>query len=101
MFDTTPVIDLLKELSGQEMIREEFLQYVRRQSPLPPKVVAGRLEQQPAVTNYHFLSADGRWKLNLTRDFISLSTLHYTDWETFARQLDFYMQLQKIKNNIK
>ena len=23
MFDTTPVIDLLKELSGQEMIREE------------------------------------------------------------------------------
>ena len=40
------------------------------------------------MTNYHFLSADGRWKLNLTKDFIALSTLRYTGWEDFARHLD-------------
>lgn len=87
-FPTILSINTTEPADFQEMIRGEFPQYVRRQSPMPPKVVAGRLEQQSPVTNYHFLSEDGRWKLNLTKDFISLSTLHYTDWETFARQLD-------------
>lgn len=40
------------------------------------------------VTNYNFLSADSQWKLNLTENFIALSTLHYTGWEEFARHLD-------------
>ena len=87
-FPTILSINTTEPADFQEMIREEFPQYVRRQSPLPPKVVAGRLEQQPAVTNYHFLSADGKWKLNLTRDFISLATLQYPGWEEFARYLD-------------
>ena len=55
---------------------------------LPPKVVNGKPESQPPVTNYHFLSQDGRWKLNLTKDFIALSTLSYPGWEEFARMLD-------------
>ena len=55
---------------------------------LPPKVVNGKPEPQPPVTNYHFLSQDGRWKLNLTKDFIALSTLSYPGWEEFARMLD-------------
>jgi uncharacterized protein (TIGR04255 family) len=46
------------------------------------------VRQQPPVANYNFISADGFWKLNLTENFIALSTLHYAGWETFARQLD-------------
>lgn len=42
----------------------------------------------PPVNNYTFISEDGFWKLNLTKDFISLSTLRYTCWEDFASQLD-------------
>jgi len=33
--------------------------------------------------NHEFLSADGQWKINLTRDFIAFSTLTYTRWEEF------------------
>lgn len=67
----------------QESIRAAFPQYVARQETVTPS-------QKPAtqVTNHHFISADNRWKVNLTQDFISLSTLQYTSWEDFARQLD-------------
>ena len=72
----------------QERIREDFPQYARKQDVLPPQIVNGKPEPQPPVTNYHFLSQDGRWKLNLTKDFIALSTLSYPGWEEFARMLD-------------
>ena len=76
----------------QEAIRAEFPQYARRQDAAPPRITLGgpapKVEQQPPVTNHHFLSADNRWKLNVTRDFIALSTLTYPGWEAFARQLD-------------
>ena len=45
-------------------------------------------EPQPPVTNYQFLSADGRWKVNLTNSFLALATPAYTNWETFANKLD-------------
>ena len=77
----------------QETIREAFPRYAKRQDNAPPQIVGlggpnPQIRQQPPVTNYNFLSADGRWKLNLTQNFISLSTLHYTGWEEFARRLD-------------
>ena len=77
----------------QETIRETFPRYVKRQDVAAPQIVGlggpnPQLRQQPPVTNYNFLSADGLWKLNLTQNFISLSTLRYTGWEAFARQLD-------------
>ena len=77
----------------QEAIRAEFPQYARRQDAAPPRITGlggpnPKVEQQPPVINHHFLSADSRWKLNVTRDFIALSTLTYPGWEHFARQLD-------------
>ena len=77
----------------QEAIRTEFPQYARRQDAAPPQITGlggpnPKVEPRPPVTNYNFLSADNRWKLNLTRDFIALSTLTYPGWEDFARQLD-------------
>lgn len=92
-FPTILSINNTEPADFQEAIREEFPQYVRRQEALPPKVVKlpdgkAQVQQQPPLTNYNFLSADGRWKINLTRDFIALSTLSYTGWEDFAHHLD-------------
>ena len=87
-FPTILSINNVEPADFQERIREDFPQYARKQDVLPPQIVNGKPESQPPVTNYHFLSQDGRWKLNLTKDFIALSTLHYPGWEEFARQLD-------------
>ena len=78
-------INQMEPAEFQEDIRDAFPQYARRQD-LPP--IVGGQTPPPPVTNYHFLSEDGRWKLNLTKDFIALSTLYYPGWEEFARHLD-------------
>lgn len=87
-FPTILSINNVEPADFQERIREDFPQYARKQDILPPQIVNGKPEPQPPVTNYHFLSQDGRWKLNLTKDFIALSTLSYPGWEEFARMLD-------------
>ena len=87
-FPTILTINNVEPADFQERIREDFPQYVRKQDMLPPRLVNGKPEPQPPVTNYHFLSQDGKWKLNLTKDFIALSTLSYPGWEEFARMLD-------------
>ena len=76
----------------QELIRADYPQYTRNIEKLPPKVIGQpgnmKFEEQPVVVNYQFLSADGRWKVNLTNTFIALATPAYTCWESFARKLD-------------
>ena len=76
----------------QEAIRDQFPQYLRRQDNAAPRVTGApghfTLENQPAVTNYQFTSADGVWRVNLTRRFLSLTCSRYTCWEDFAKKLD-------------
>lgn len=77
----------------QEAVRRQYPRYAARtEQPAPrlanPGTPQQRLEQPPAVQNYNFISEDGRWKLNLTRSFIALSTVGYTRWEDFAQRLD-------------
>lgn len=76
----------------QELIRGSYPQYTRNIEKLPPKVLGQpgnmKLENQPDVINYQFLSADGRWKINMTNNFIALATPAYTVWEEFAQRLD-------------
>lgn len=92
-FPTILSINTTEPADFQETIRDAFPQYIRKQDAPAPKLTGlgtanVRLEQQTPITNYTFLSADNKWKLNLTRDFISLSTLEYAGWEDFARHLD-------------
>ena len=47
-----------------------------------------KLEEQPNVTNYQFATADSSWRVNMTKNFISLATNRYTVWEDFAGKLD-------------
>ncbi len=90
-FPTILPIQTSEPAAFQEAIRREFPRYAVRQEQLPPKVIPGptpALEPQKPVANHTFLSADNAWKLNLTQNFIALSTLRYQRWEDFAAQLD-------------
>ena len=91
-FPTILSINATEPADFQEMIRSDFPKYVRRQDIQQPRLIktpAGpKFEQQPPITNYNFISEDGCWKINLTQHFISLSTVRYENWETFANHLD-------------
>lgn len=92
-FPTILTINNVEPADFQEAIRDTFPQYARRQDQPAPKITGAgtpnmQVERPAPITNYHFLSADNRWKLNVTRDFIALSTLNYPGWEEFARHLD-------------
>ena len=84
-FPTILAINAKAPADFQETIRGMFPKYMVRQESVPAKDPSGRPVQ---VQNHHFISADSRRKVNLTQDFISLSTLDYPSWEDFARQLD-------------
>lgn len=87
-FPTILTINSVEPADFQEAVRADFPQYARRQEA-PPPVPQGANAARPApVSNYHFLSEDNHWKLNLTKDFIALSTVRYPGWETFAGRLD-------------
>ena len=86
-------INAVEPADFQEAIRDAFPQYARRQDAAPPRITGlggpnVKVEQQPPVTNHNFVSEDNVWRLNLTKDFIALSTLRYPGWEEFARHLD-------------
>jgi len=92
-FPTILSIGSTEPAQFQESIRADFPKYVARQEQQPPRVVNGKLEQAPPITNYNFISTDGFWKVNLTKDFVALSTLRYTRWEEFAQKLDKVLAL--------
>ncbi len=91
-FPTILSISAKEPAEFQELIRGDFPRYSKNLEKLPPKVSNGpngvKVEEQPAVTNYQFVSGDGRWKVNLTNNFIALATPAYTTWEVFAGKLD-------------
>lgn len=77
----------------QEAIRGDYPRYVARQDRPAPRITNANtpnpaVEAQKPITNYNFISEDGRWKVNLTKDFVALSTVGYTRWEDFAGRLD-------------
>lgn len=84
-FPTILSISAKEPAEFQEAIRAEFPRYARNLEKLPPKVIgqpgAMKLEEQPTVVNYQFLTAAGDWKVNLTNTFLALATPVYTTWE--------------------
>jgi len=68
----------------QDTIRENFPRYTCREEPLP-SADGGKRQ---TMKNHSFISADGTWKLSLTKEFIALSTMRYPGWDSFARTLD-------------
>lgn len=92
-FPTILSIGSTEPAQFQEQVRGEFPRYMAKQEQQPPRLVNGKLEQAAPITNYNFISTDGLWKINLTKDFIALSTLRYQNWEEFAQKLDKVLAL--------
>lgn len=72
----------------QELIRGEYPNYSVREEQIPPQPGAKPGTRPSTVKNHQFISLDGGWKVNLTQNFISLSSHRYTRWEEFAQRLD-------------
>lgn len=92
-FPTILSIESREPADFQEEIRSRFPLYTQRKEAGPATIIqrsggAPELQAPQSVTNYHFVTEDHLWRLNLTKNFISLSTLHYTGWEDFAAVLD-------------
>ena len=91
-FPTILAIGAREPVDFQEAVRTQFPRFAAKEERPAPKL-AGlgtpevRMEEQKPVINYSFISADGRWRLNLTSGFISLSTVAYPGWEEFAGML--------------
>lgn len=81
-------IEAQEPYAFQDAIREEYPQYSKKIEALPPQQVNGQSVPQGTVNNYQFISADGQWKVSLTKGFIALSTHAYPRWEEFAGRLD-------------
>lgn len=81
----------------QDLVRDEFPEVAQSFELLamapPPQVaripteIAAQISHQTRVINYEFATADRKWKINLTRNFVSLSTNNYHRWETFREKL--------------
>lgn len=52
-----------------------------------PSESVQQILKSPGIKNYEFSSEDGIWKINLTRNFMSLSTRNYHKWEEFKEKL--------------
>ena len=72
----------------QERLRQKCPRYSVQQEQPQARVINGKTEQGPPILNHTFISEDGTWKVNLTKDFIALSSVRYTTWEDFAAKLD-------------
>ena len=74
----------------QDAVRGMFPRYAAaEEQPAPRPAAPGVKPETPRpVINHNFISADGHWKLNLTTNFISLSTVAYPGWETFGQHFD-------------
>ncbi len=72
----------------QDKIRKVYPQYlVKNEKPIQPPGV-NLPANLPEVRNYHFISADNRWKINLTNSFFALSTGAYSSWGDYAKRFD-------------
>lgn len=92
-FPTILAVGAREPVDFQDAVRQVFPRYDRRQEQLPPKVVntpgqPPKVEPQKPLVNHQFVTADGRYRVNLTQNFISLSCSRYTCWEDFARMMD-------------
>ena len=84
-------IDAAEPFEFQEAIRADYPQYAKKVEQLPPQIVGGKPVAQPPVNNHQFISADGQWKISMTKGFIALSTHRYVRWEDFAKRLDMVL----------
>jgi len=106
-----PILRIEKEIpyEFQDKIRAVFPEYLEReekQIPIPgqdlenvPAELFGLARNISSRRNYSFLSEDKKWKINITREFISISTINYSRWEVFREKLipamEYFVEIYK------
>lgn len=94
-----PILKIDTEVPAdfQERIRQEFPEFSEKieinldlthdkNSPISSEMIP-KVVKAPGTKNYEFSSEDNIWKINLTRNFVALSTSHYERWELFKGKL--------------
>ena len=82
-YPTILSIDAKEPADFQDTIRETFPRYsCKIEKTTEPN---GDVQQ---TRNHAFLTENGEYKLSLTKGFVAMSTMRYTDWESFAGMLD-------------
>jgi uncharacterized protein (TIGR04255 family) len=116
VYRRNPLIEVICQLRFPPILRiaavppMEFQERIRAEYPLlseqiPEINIQVPPEMPPAVADllkgtltkgkiigYGFSSSDEKWKVTLTRDFLSLSTAEYTRWEHFREHLEGPLQ---------
>ncbi len=101
-FPTILKIDTEVPSGFQELIRHKFPVYqqsnegdnVQLPDGISQLVLREFIESFPIRGNlrYQFLSGDRSWTVSLTREFVALSTGHYTCWEEFRKNMKLIAQ---------
>lgn len=98
-FRFSPILKIETEIPAefQEKIRKEFPEFSETSQiniEIPPGMrnqipsdLIGKIQPSVGHKNYGFISEDGLWKINLTRNFIALTSNSYKRWEEFRDKL--------------
>lgn len=90
-------IDTGLPVDFQDRVRSDFpgftettegrLELPRMVGDVVPADLLREALQSSRTKNYAFTSADGSWRINLTRTFIAFTTTSYERWESFRERL--------------
>lgn len=88
---TEPPAAFQEQVRGEYPLLSEKLPEVNFDVPagMPPAIASILKAGFPTrkLIGYDFASADEKWKVSLTQDFLSLSTKQYSRWEDFRKHL--------------
>jgi uncharacterized protein (TIGR04255 family) len=86
----------------QEKIRQDYplMQESPTDQPSLPPAIAKMIGQAvPGFFQgqvYNFQSEDEKWKVAITREFLAVSTTHYTRWEEFRSRLQVAVEALRV-----
>lgn len=101
-FPTILRIDAELPLAMQERLRPDYIHFNESQAVLFNIKMGGKPvasgddlgEMPPSSTKtYEFSTDDKRWKINLTRNFLSLSTSDYQNWGEFRSRFETALRI--------
>jgi uncharacterized protein (TIGR04255 family) len=107
IYKNNPLVEVVCQIRYPTILKIEnelpvnFQEKIRQRFPIFKQVTNIQLPQELSqLTNllaqadnrtYTFSTQDEKWTLNLTRDFLALTTSHYTKWEEFIGNLELVL----------
>lgn len=96
-FPTILAINSKSPVDFQERIREQYPFYTEQTENQDEFLInpqqGAQIHRKSNNKNHNFISADRKYKVNLTPSFISISTMEYTQWEDFRSHIEFVIPI--------